>query len=103
MDIFREVRKYEFGPDIDQRLEYKTTSRDLRMGDGEVGFRKGNVVEVEQIDVDCAGAVSFLSGRPAKGPFDAFELIEEFLRLHFGGEFERSVEERRRFRWTFHR
>jgi hypothetical protein len=102
LDIFREVGKYEFWPDIDQRLEYKTTSRDLRMGDGEVGFRKGNVVAVEEIDVDCAGAVSLLSGQPAKGPFDAFELIEEFLRLHFGGKFERSVEERRRFSWTVH-
>ena len=102
MDIFREVRKYEVWPDIDQRLEYKTTPPDLRMGDGEVGFRKGNVVEVEQIDVDCAGAVSFLSGRTAKGLFDAFELIQEFLGLHLGGKFERSVEERRRFSWTVH-
>ena len=80
----------------------KATSRDLRVGDGEVGFRKGQCCRSRGIDVDCAGAVSLLSGRPAKGPFDAFELIEEFLRLHFGGKFERSVEERRRLSWTVH-
>jgi hypothetical protein len=100
---FGKMWQSEFRTDIDQGLEHEAAAGDLGMGYDKVGFRKRNVAVVKQIDVDCAGAVSLLGGRAAKVPFDSLERVEKFLRLHFDGKFERSVEERLRFRRTVHR
>jgi hypothetical protein len=80
LNCFFMTRERQVGPDFGEGFEDEAAGGDPGMGNGEFRGIHGEIIGIEDIDVDGPRRISGMVGGPAEAMFDFLELSEEFVR-----------------------
>jgi hypothetical protein len=94
LDGFGDVRQAKLWPDVCEGLEDEPPEGDSGMGEFECRCSYGDILAIEQVDVDDAGGISPARKGSSEKMLNAFDLPEKIFRLEFSGKLEHRVQER---------
>lgn len=96
LDSFGDVRQAKLWSDVCERLEDEPPEGDSGMGEFEFRCSYGDILAIEQVDVDDAGGISLVGERSSENMLNAFDFPEKIFGLEFGRKLEHRVQERGR-------
>ncbi|HEU4679072.1 MAG TPA: hypothetical protein VFS35_06100 [Terrimicrobiaceae bacterium] len=79
--------------DISEGLEDEPPEGNSGMGEFEVGCSYGDILAIEQVDVDDAGGISLARGWSSEDVLNALDLLEKIFGLEFRRKLEHRVQE----------